>query len=96
MDEGPSHLDWSSWVAEEGEVFCKGTVLLGPDRKRWKRSGKRRFFDVRFVLFLFLLTEIVQLCGTQRTQRCHRKHWPAMVHILLQIQLFLADEVHHD
>ena len=50
VDEGSSPTDRSrSWVAEEGEVFRKGTVLLGPEEMEGRERGKGRFSDARFV-----------------------------------------------
>ncbi len=50
VDQGPSRS--RSWVAEEGEVLRKGTLLLGPEEMEGEIP--RRFSDVWFV-FSFVL-----------------------------------------
>ena len=41
VDDGPSPTDRSrSWVAEEGEVFRKGIILLGPEEMEGEWEGE--------------------------------------------------------
>ena len=40
-----------SWVAEEGEVFRKGTVLLGPAEMEGEYAGEELRKEVNFFLY---------------------------------------------
>lgn len=65
-EEGPSPTDRSrSWVAEEGEVFRKGTVLLGPEEMEGEWEGEILRREVRSYPrgLLFLLRHIYSAAG---------------------------------